>query len=104
MVIGVLLAIAVPSYLGMRDRAGDAAAKANLRAAAAAAEAFYTDRLTYVGMSTATLASIDTGISPTLGVVSAGASSYCLTDSVQGFTWSMQGPGTAVYYNNATCA
>ena len=32
-IIGILLAIAVPSYLGFRDRAANNAAKANLRAA-----------------------------------------------------------------------
>jgi type IV pilus assembly protein PilA len=32
-IIGILLAIAVPSYLGFRDRASDSAAKANIRAA-----------------------------------------------------------------------
>ena len=32
-IIGILLAIAVPSYLGFRDRAANNAMKANLRAA-----------------------------------------------------------------------
>ncbi len=40
-IIGILLAIAVPSYLGFRDRAANNAMKANLRAALPAAEAYY---------------------------------------------------------------
>jgi type IV pilus assembly protein PilA len=104
-IIGVLLAIAVPSYLGFRDRAGDSAAKANLRAAVPAAEAYYNDNQTYVGMSAAALKLIDSGLSPTLGVVTAGASSYCLTDTIAGRVWSVRGPGapTTAIFPSATC-
>ena len=54
-IIGILLAIAVPSYLGFRDRAANNAAKANLRAALPSAEAYYADNGTYVGMTPAAL-------------------------------------------------
>ena len=50
-VIGILLAIAVPSYLGFKTRAESAAAKSNVRAAIPAAEAYYSDQGTYVGMT-----------------------------------------------------
>ena len=40
-IIGILLAIAVPSYLGFKDRAANNAAKSNLRAAVPSAEAYY---------------------------------------------------------------
>jgi len=104
-IIGVLLAIAVPSYLGMRERAANQAAKANLRAAVPGAEAYYSDNLTYVGMNRAALLAVDQGLSAALSVVSTGASSYCLTDTVQGHTWSLLGPGAnpGVVFNNATC-
>ncbi|HEX2496793.1 MAG TPA: prepilin-type N-terminal cleavage/methylation domain-containing protein, partial [Gaiellaceae bacterium] len=39
-IIGILLAIAVPSYIKFRDRANDSAAKANVRATIPAVEAF----------------------------------------------------------------
>jgi type IV pilus assembly protein PilA len=103
-IIGVLLAIAVPSYLGMRDKAGNAAAKSNLRAAAAAAEAYYADRFSYTGMDLTALRAIDAGLSPSLTIANVAATTYCLTDTIQGFTWSLQGPGTSVFYNNATCS
>jgi len=105
-IIGILLAIAVPSYLGFKDRAANNAAKANLRAAVPSAEAYYQDNGAYTGMDATALTAIDSGISPTLTVASAGASSYCLTDTVSGKTWSVAGPGpsSTSYKNNATCA
>jgi len=42
-IIGILLAIAVPSYLGFKDRANQKAASANVRAALPAVEAYYAD-------------------------------------------------------------
>ena len=51
-IIGILLAIAVPSYLGFRDRAADSAAQANIRAAVPSAEAYFADNGTYTGMTT----------------------------------------------------
>src|SRR5262245_60671110 len=47
-IIGILLAIAVPSYLGFRDRANRADAQANLRAAVPSAEAYFSDCNTYL--------------------------------------------------------
>ena len=92
-IIGILLAIAVPSYLGFRDRAANNAAKANLRAALPSAEAFYADNGTYAGMDEADLATIDTGVSPTLKVTAAAAGSYTMCDVVSGKAWQVVGPG-----------
>ena len=104
-IIGILLAIAVPSYLGFRDRAANNAAKANLRAALPAAEAYYSDNGTYVGMTPATLALVDSGVSPSLLVPTAAAGNYCLTDTVSGKTWSVAGPGpsSADFHPSANC-
>src|SRR5689334_7527415 len=40
-ILGILLAIAVPSYLGFKDRANRGAAQANVRSAVPAVEAYY---------------------------------------------------------------
>jgi prepilin-type N-terminal cleavage/methylation domain-containing protein len=105
-IIGVLLAIAVPSYLGFKDRAANNAARANLRIGMSAAEAYYSDAKTYVGMDAAAMRSIDAGLSPTLSVADATASAYCLTETVEGKTWSVAGPGAppVAFVPNATCA
>jgi type IV pilus assembly protein PilA len=110
-IIGILLAIAVPSYLGFRDRAANNAAKANLRAALPSAEAYFADDApaggagAYTGMTVAKLKAIDSGISNSLTVASVTATTYCLTDTVSGKTWSVSGPGpsSSSYKNNATC-
>src|SRR3954447_21019183 len=62
-IIGVLLAIAVPSYLGFRNRADDSAARANIRAAVPSAEGYYSDHADYTGMDIPGLkASYDSGL------------------------------------------
>jgi type IV pilus assembly protein PilA len=109
--IGILVVIAVPSYLGLQARAADAAAKSNLRAAVPAAAAFAVDNTGtkgdadnkkrtqgYKGMTAAILrTAYDAGLSPTLKVVSGrtGTGSYCLSDKHQGRSWSVRGPGVA---------
>ena len=105
-IIGILLAIAVPSYLGFRDRAANNAAKANLREALPSAVAYYAENGTYVGMNTSALVAIDSDVSPTLTVASAAAGTYCLTDSVSSKTWSVLGPdpSSVDFKSNATCA
>jgi type IV pilus assembly protein PilA len=79
-IIGILLAIAVPSYLGFKTRAEVAAAKANIRAALPSAEAYYADNGNYSLMNEAALRSIDSGLA-TGGtwVVTPGLASYGLS-------------------------
>ena len=105
-IIAVLIAIAVPSYLGFKTRAADRAAQANLRAALPSAEAFYSDNLTYVGMTPATMRAIDAGLSPSITVVTVTSGSYCIAETIGGRAWSVLGPGTPApgYYQNATCS
>ena len=92
-IIGILLAIAVPSYLGFRDRAANNAMKANLRAALPAAEAYYSDNGTYVGMTPAALALIDSGVAPTSdGSDGCCCESYCLAVTDGSHPWSVSRP------------
>ena len=63
-ILGILLAIAIPSYLSFRTRANKSAAQANVRAAVPGMEAFNADHATgYVGVNLAKLqGSYDAGI------------------------------------------
>jgi type IV pilus assembly protein PilA len=83
-IIGILLAIAVPSYLGFRDRANQKAADSDVRAAVPSAEAFYSDKGTYTGMNVAALQGIDQGLKVDSVTVVAGGASYCLAKTVNG--------------------
>jgi type IV pilus assembly protein PilA len=49
LIIAILIAIAIPTFLGLRQRAQDRAAQSNLRNGLTASKAFYTDDETFVG-------------------------------------------------------
>ena len=69
LIIGILIAIALPTFLGARKRAQDRAAQSSLRSAIAAARVCFTDNDTYTGCTDAVLI----GIEPSLTFL-AGAS------------------------------
>ena len=50
-IIGVLLAIAIPSYLGFQKKAQQTAAMSDVRSAIPDAEAYYSDNNSYTGMT-----------------------------------------------------
>jgi type IV pilus assembly protein PilA len=81
-ILGILVAIAVPSYLSFRGNAQDAAAKSNVRSAIPAAEGFYQIGSTYTGMTLADLQTQAPGVSNDVAVtVSADGAAYCLDDT-----------------------
>jgi type IV pilus assembly protein PilA len=92
-ILGILLAIAVPSYLSFKDRANNSAAKANVRAAVPGVEAYNADNSAgYSGMTLAKLqASYDAGIKNVV-IVSASKTTYCLKSTVGTKSWYKNGP------------
>jgi type IV pilus assembly protein PilA len=94
-IIGILLAIAVPSYLGFRDRANRSAAQANVRAAIPAIEAFFADNNTYVGVDNAATGAIsyDQGLKVNFDATQSTATTYCAYWNQGGFEYYKKGPG-----------
>ena len=61
LIIGILAAIAIPSFLSQREKAQDAEAKSAVKTAATAMETYFTDQSpqTYVGANPAALQAIE---------------------------------------------
>ena len=81
-ILGILLAIAIPSYLSFRTRAQNSAAQANVRAAVPGMEAFNADHSTgYTGVTLTKLqASYDAGIK-NIKISVANSTAYCIVNS-----------------------
>jgi len=95
-IIGILLAIAIPSYLSFRGRAEKSAAQADVRAAIPGVEAYYADHNTYSALTSAVLkASYDQGIK-NVNVVRATATSYCIQSTVGQNTYKKGGPAADI--------
>jgi type IV pilus assembly protein PilA len=104
-ILGILIAIAVPAYLIFRDRADDAAAKSNLRAMIPAVEAFLADNGTngYTGMTidgagglksqyNILLKGWDAASSTGVTILSADPATYCIKSVERGVTYYKNGP------------
>ena len=91
-ILGILLAIAIPSYLSFRTRAQKSAAQANVRAAVPGMEAYNADHATgYSGVTTVKLqASYDAGIK-NIKISVATLGGYCIRNTI---------PGTATYHKS----
>src|ERR671938_722611 len=93
-ILGILLAIAIPSYLSFRDRANNSAARANVRAAIPAVEAYNADNSKgYSGMTLAKLTAYDQGVKNVTIVGTPNTTSYCLSSTVGTRSWYKRGPG-----------
>jgi prepilin-type N-terminal cleavage/methylation domain-containing protein len=92
-ILAVLIAIAVPSFLGFRKRAEDRASQAVLRVAAPSVHAYAGDNDgSFIGMTAPLLKSqYDAGLFG-FEVDSADDTSYCLRSTINPRTWYGAGP------------
>ena len=87
-IIAVLLAIAIPSYLGFKDRAEKRAAQSNVRESVPTAEAYGQDNNgSYVGLNTAALLAIDPAAKATVSGAAPTATNFCLQSTVGSHTY-----------------
>jgi type IV pilus assembly protein PilA len=97
-ILGILLAIAIPSYLSFRGRANNSAAQANVRAAVPGMEAYNADHATgYTGVTTVKLqASYDAGIK-NIKISVANSTTYCIRNTVPSTVqYHKSGPGADI--------
>jgi type IV pilus assembly protein PilA len=84
-IIGILLAIAVPSYLGFKDRANQKAADSDVRAAVPSVEALYADYGDYALLGVTKIkASYDSGAKFDGFTLSDANQTYCIDKTVGG--------------------
>ena len=97
-ILGILMAIAIPSYLGFKDRANKSAAQANVRSAVPGVEAYAADHNGYLGVTLGKLqASYDAGIKNiTFGPTAPTATTYCIQSTVGSFTFFKDGPAADI--------
>ncbi len=108
-ILGILLAIAVPAYLKFKDRANNSAAQANIRSMVPAVEAYNADNNGYASMtiggsgSTSLQATYDSALkgwdaatSSGVTILSKSASTYCVKSVMGTQTYYKNGPGNDI--------
>ena len=104
LILGILAAIAIPSFLNQRSKAQDAAAKSDARTAQTAAETLATENSgSYATVSPATLGNIEPTLnSSTLTAASGTATTYTVTaTAVNGNTYTIARTAAGAF--NRTC-
>jgi type IV pilus assembly protein PilA len=113
-IIGILLAIAIPSYLSFKDRANKSAAQANVRSLVPSVEAYNADNdgtatdvdasaatSGYQGMTMALLQTYDQAIvAANYTISNLGTTDYCVQTTKGGWTAWKRGPGGTIKVDN----
>jgi type IV pilus assembly protein PilA len=102
-ILGILLAIAIPSYLSFKDRANKSAAQANVRAAIPGVEAFAADNVNtgaaggYAGLNDTGLYTYDASLTGKVHIdANPTSSTYCVYSVVGAFEYYKKNPAGAI--------
>ena len=94
LIIAILIAIAIPTFLGLRERAQNRSATSDLRNGLTAAKAYYTDGDTFVGFDAAKGTEIEPSLTwgaagnmTTVGIAFVDASNAVLTKQSASKDW-----------------
>ena len=88
LIIGILIAIALPTFLGARTRAQNKAAQSDLRNALVAAKTLYTDSSSYATATAANLPAVEGSLTYTAGASTTAAPSVSVVAAPAATTWS----------------
>lgn len=110
-ILGILIAIAVPAYLSLTGSANQAAAEANVRSAIPAAETIYEQQGSYSGITApSSLTAVAPGVKVDHATAEAGGKGYCIDASSNGTSYYYDGgnytptTGTLGTISTGTCA
>jgi type IV pilus assembly protein PilA len=81
LIIGILIAIALPTFLGARERAENRAAQSSLRNAVAAAKTYFTDDDIYSGFDAAEATAIEPSLTFNDGAASTGPTNVNIVEA-----------------------
>ena len=106
LIIGILAAIALPTFLGQQKKGQDSSAKSDVRNAVSAIESCYSDAETYLGCdSIAELAALNTPVQPTIMFPSSALNTFEVrATSKSGNTFSILKSADGTYLRQCTAA
>jgi prepilin-type N-terminal cleavage/methylation domain-containing protein len=102
-VLGLLSAVAVPSYMGLRERANNNAARANVQDALPAVDAYRAVHGSFAGMALPKLLKLDDEVRLDSRMVVT-TRTYCVRSTVGTQTWSLSGPAEDAAPASGGCA
>jgi type IV pilus assembly protein PilA len=104
LIIGILIAIALPTFLGARSRAQNRAAQSDLRNALVAAKTIYTDSSSYSGATSTALGTVESALSFVTGAPTGTNVGVSAISATQWAAARMSASGACYYISDSSSA